>query len=72
MSLPVDRADGNEEAVPGMEAKGLGRDHLIFGVVGNGDALPIEVLVHGTSSDDEVNPADKQTGWHQGIAVPAA
>src|SRR5882757_1923394 len=54
MSLPVDRANGNEEAVPWTQAKSPGRDHLILAVAGNGDALPIEVFVYGTSSDDEV------------------
>ena len=52
--MRVDRADGNEEAVAGMQAKGLGRDHLILGVAGDGDALPIEVLLYGTSSEDEM------------------
>jgi len=72
MSLRVHRTDGNEEDVSGIEAKGPRRDQLILAVAGNDDALPIEVVVYGTSGNDEIRCyradfASLETGMHLAV-----
>ena len=53
MSLLIDRADREEEAVAGIEAECLSRDQLLPGM-GKGYALAIEVFAYGASSYHKV------------------
>ena len=54
MSLLIDRADREEEAVAGIEAECLSRDQLLLAGMGKGYALAIEVFAYGASSYHKV------------------